>query len=131
MMPLGPPPPDPWGPESNQLLRLAEADLRAAQGALARPAISDGEVRGVREALADTDDLFAHLVACWELDGSTAQRIERVRDELSGQLIAVEALADAGRPTVGVLRRAVDSARTEVVAVLGTSDRATDTGGVS
>ena len=118
MMPVGSPPPGRWGPESTQLLRLAEADLCAAQQALARPWMTDDDVRGVRDALVDTDDRFAHLVACWELDGSAAQRIERVRDELSGQLVAAEALADAGRPIVDVLRRAVDSARTEVGAVL-------------
>jgi hypothetical protein len=83
--------------------------------------MTDDDVQGVRNALAGTDDLFADLVGCWELDGSAAQRIERVRDELSGQLLAADALAEAGRPTVGVLRRAVNSARMEVGAVLGSS----------
>jgi hypothetical protein len=120
MIPVGSPPPGRWGPESAELLRLAEADLHAARRALARPLISDDDVQSVRDALADTDDLFAHLVACWELDGSAAQRIERVRDELSGHLLAVEALTEAGKPTVGVLRRAVESAWSEVGAVLVT-----------
>jgi len=126
MMPVGSPPPDRSESESTLLLRLADADLRAAERELARPLMTDDDVRGVCNALADTDDLFAHLVACWELDASAAQRIERVRDELSGQLLAVDALAAAGRPAVGMLRRAVDSARLEVGAVLGASLDAID-----
>jgi hypothetical protein len=93
--------------------------------------MKDEDVRGVCGALIDTDDLFAHLVACSELDGSVAQRIERVRDELSGQLVAAEALADAGRPIVDVLRRAVDTARTGVGAVVATSAVPTSAGSVS
>jgi hypothetical protein len=131
MMPVGSPPPGRWGPESTELLRLAEADLHAAQQLLARPRITDDDVRVVRDALADTDDLFAHLVACWELNGSAAQRIERVRDELSGHLLAVEALAEAGKPTVGVLRRAVDSAWSEVGAALVNPAVASSSGSVS
>jgi hypothetical protein len=83
--------------------------------------MNDEDVRCVCGALIDTDDLFARLVACLELDASVAQRIERVRDELSGQLVVAEALAEAGRPIVDVLRRAVDSARTGVGAVVATS----------
>ena len=43
-------------------------------------------------SLTATDELFAALVRSWELDGLAAQRIELVRDELSGHLVAVAAM---------------------------------------
>jgi len=106
------------GPESAAVLRLLDLRLLAAQQSL--EGLNPAEVRGVNDSLADVDDLFAHLVGCWELDGAAAQRIECVRDALSSHLVAATALAQAGIPATGVLRCAVESTRTEVKAVLAT-----------
>jgi hypothetical protein len=72
----------------------------------------------VAASLAETDHLFAALVRSWEVDGWCAQRIETVRDDLSGCLLAVADLDDARAPSVAVLRRGVESATSKLRAVM-------------
>ena len=119
MMPIGQTAPR-LGPESAELLRLLDLHLSAAEQALTPPQ-TDDDAQDVQAALAYTDDLFADLVGCWELDGFSAQAVERVRDGLSGHLVAANALAQAGVPFVAILRRAVGSARWQVQLMLRTA----------
>jgi hypothetical protein len=98
---------------------LRDADLRLHEAQVALDASAPGDVADrVARVLVETDDLFAALVRCWELDGGAAQAIESVRDELSSSVVAVIALERAEMPVVGVLRRAVDAARSRVVEVV-------------
>ena len=76
MMPIGQTAPR-LGPESAGLLRLLDLHLSAAEQALTPPQTED-EAQDVQAARAYTDDLFADLVGCWELDGFSAQAVERV-----------------------------------------------------
>ena len=73
-----------------------------------------GCLRQAEAWLEKADRLLAGLVADPDLDGTMAQRLESIRDDLAGHLLAASALESLDMPVsrvADVLRRGVSSAR--------------------
>lgn len=94
---------------------LRAVDLRV-DAAVATLAVSTGPgwLQEAEGLLAEVDGLFAELVADPDIDGHMAQRLEAIRDDLSGRVLAANAMVAIDMPEnmIGdVLRQGVGVAK--------------------